>query len=211
VAMFDKPRRPEIDEYAIKFIIGAVALTLPWIEIFLTSGTIRSISASFRSDGPWPRNVFVGFLFAICALLLAYNGQTSTEMILAKCAAAAAIGIAMFPCGCADSSREILPHVHEISAAVMFAILAAFCYIFMQRAKVKPHRQAHWRATIYLLCGIGMLVSIGLFAGYAFTKRDVLILWGETVGLVSFGVSWLTASRVLPVLTHPTERMKLIA
>ena len=116
------PRRPEIDEYAIKFIVGAIALSLPWIEIGLTNGSITSISASFWESDPWPRNVLVGFLFAIAAFLLAYNGKSEVEMWLAKIASLAALGVAMFPCGCDDAAHEIIPHVHTISAAVMFAV-----------------------------------------------------------------------------------------
>jgi hypothetical protein len=205
------PRRPEIDQYAIKFIIGAIAFSLPWIEIALTAGSITSISASFWWDaGPWPRNILVGFLFAIAAFLLAYNGLSEIEMWLAKVASLAALGIAMFPCDCGDPGHEILRHVHGVSAAAMFAVLTAFCYIFMRRARAKKHRKAQWRAAIYSLCGVGMLVSIALFVIQAVTKREVLILWGETLGLVSFGISWLTASRMVPLVTEPGERQRLV-
>lgn len=206
------PRRPEIDQYAIKFLIGAIAVSLPLIEFALTSGSITSISASFWYDtGLWPRNIFVGFLFAISAFLLAYNGTTETEMWLGKAASLAAAGIAMFPCPCGDPSREIIPRVHLISAGVMFLVLACFCYIFLQRARAKGHPQAKARAVIYALCGLGMAVSIALFVAKAVWGGERLVLWGETVGLLSFGISWLTASRVLPVITRPSERESLIA
>jgi hypothetical protein len=205
------PRRPEIDQYAIKFIIGAIAFSLPWIEIALTEGSITSISASFWwNAGPWPRNILVGFLFAIAAFLLAYNGLSEIEMWLAKIASLAALGIAMFPCECGVPGHEILRRVHGVSAAAMFAVLTAFCYIFMRRARAKGHRKAQWRAAIYSLCGVGMLVSIALFVIQAVTKREVLILWGETLGLVSFGISWLTASRMVPLVTEPSERQRLV-
>ena len=205
------PRRPEIDQYAIKFIIGVIAFSLPLIEIALTKASITSISASFWWDaGPWPRNILVGFLFAIAAFLLAYNGLSETEMWLAKIAALAALGIAMFPCECGDPTHVILRDVHGLSAAAMFAVLTAFCYIFMRRAREKGHRQARRRAAIYVLCGIGMIVSILLFVLQALTRREVLVLWGESVGLMSFGISWLTASRMLPVVTQPGERQKLV-
>jgi len=205
------PRRPQIDEYAIKFIVGVIALSLPWIEIGLTHGSITSISASFWEQAPWPRNFLVGFLFAIAAFLLAYNGDSEVQMWLAKIASLASLGVAMFPCGCDDPGREIIPHVHTVSAAVMFAVLAAFCYIFMRRARAKGHREARWRAAIYLVCGLGMIASFVLFALHSASGRDALIFWGETVGLVSFGVSWLTASRMLPGITQPQERQRLIA
>jgi hypothetical protein len=204
------PRRREIDEHAIKFLIGAMAMLLPVFEFGLTSGSITSISASFWFEaGVWPRNVFVGFLFAISAFLLAYNGRSEIEMWLGKSASLAAAGIAMFPCACGDPSREIIPRVHVVSAGLMFLVLTCFCYIFIKRAREKGHREANVRAIIYALCGIGMILSILLFIAAAFGYGEALVFWGETVGLVSFGISWLTASRVLPYITRPSEQERL--
>ena len=93
MALIGPPRRPEIDNYTIKFLIGAIALSLPTIEFALTGGSITSISASFWFEpGVWPRSVLVGFLFAIAAFLLAYNGRSETDMWLAKAASLAAAG-----------------------------------------------------------------------------------------------------------------------
>ena len=205
------PRRPEIDQYTIKFLIGAIAFSLPWIELALTGGSITSISASFWFDpGPWPRDVFVGSLFAISAFMVAYNGLSELEMWLAKVASLAALGIALFPCQCGDVAREIIPRVHLFSAAALFAVLACFCIIFFRRARAKGHRQANWRAVIYSVTGVGMLVSMSLFAYYyAVSRSEQLVLWGETLGLVSFGVAWLTASRVIPGITSRSERERL--
>jgi hypothetical protein len=36
-----------------------------------------------------------------------------------------------------------------------------------------------------------MVASAVLFVARAITKQEALAFWGETVGLVSFGVSWL--------------------
>ena len=35
---------------------------------------------------------------------------------------------------------------------------------------------------------------------------DRFTFYGEATGLIAFGISWLTASRVLPGLTRPVER-----
>jgi hypothetical protein len=205
------PRRPEIDQSAIKFLIGTIALALPLVEYGLTGGSIQSISDSFwYTPGLWPRNIFVGFLFAISAFLLAYNGRSEPEMWLGKAASLAAAAIAMFPCGCGDAAREIIPRVHTLSATVMFGVLACFCYIFIRRARAKGHREALWRSYIYAACGLGMVVSIVLFMASTRPDHDVLVFWGEAVGLVSFGISWLTASRVLPGITRPSERERLV-
>jgi hypothetical protein len=75
--------RPEIDHRTIKLIVGGVALGLAPLTIALSPAPIASISASYHEGGA-AQSVFVGFLFAIAALLLAYNGLSRTEMILSK-------------------------------------------------------------------------------------------------------------------------------
>jgi hypothetical protein len=204
------PRRPEIDEYAIKFSVGAIALCLPWIELALTKGSITSISESFWStEGPWPRNVFVGLLFSISTLLLAYNGRQQLEMWLGKLACLCAVGIAMFPCGCGDPTREIIRHVHLAAAGAMFTVLGVFCVIFLRRAKAKGHVHALRRVKIYAVCCLGMIITVALFVVYALSHREVVVLYGEALGLVSFGVSWLTASHVVPGITGRGEKTRL--
>jgi len=49
------------------------------------------ISASYY-EGGWSQSIFIGFLFAIAALLLGYNGYSKTEMVLSKVAAFAGLG-----------------------------------------------------------------------------------------------------------------------
>ena len=94
----------------------------------------------------------------------------------------------------------------------MFVVLAYLCYGFFRRAPAKGYPQANARAMIYALCGIAILVSIIALAvdnlsGGAFSAIvPRLTFYGEAVALVSFGISWLTASRVLPVLTRQDER-----
>ena len=48
-------------------------------------------------------------LFAIAAFLLAYNGFSRADMVLSKLASVAALGVAMFPCECANPSELVLP------------------------------------------------------------------------------------------------------
>lgn len=211
------PWPPEINQYTIKFLIGLVALLLPVVEVILSRGAITSISESYwYPDSYWSRNVFVGSLFAIAALLAGYNGTSSKQLWFGKVAALAAILIANFPCKCGNSAHEILKGVHGVSAGVLFAVLAWFCWDFIQRAKTKLHdvrkTAASRRIVIYKACGIGMLAAIALFIAHFlfFPDEESLILCGETFGLVSFGLSWLTASHKLPGITHSSERENVV-
>ena len=148
--------------------------------------------------------------------MLAYNGYSRFDMLLSKAAAIAALGVAMFPCGCEDH-EELIPYVHYLSAVVMFLILAYFSYEFYQRAKDKGHLRAKARAWIYLFCciAIGLAIAIlgvdGLSGGLLSHRFTRLTFYGETTGLVAFGISWLVASHVLPGITRPEERVSLLS
>src|SRR4051812_37881459 len=130
--MAERPASPEIYHRSIKLLIGLIAISLASLTNFLSATDIASVSASYY-EGDWPRNIFVGCLFAIAAFLLAYNGWSLPELILSKVAALSALGVAMFPCGC-GSHPEIIRHVHAFSAAGMFLVLAIFCFLFFNRA-----------------------------------------------------------------------------
>lgn len=204
------PRRYEIDHRTIKLIVGLIAIFLANVTSFLSQDSIQSISASYY-EGGWARDVFVGSLFAITAFLLAYNGQSTREMLLSKLAAIAALGVALFPCQCGNHT-EIIPRVHGTSAGIMFFVLALLCYTFLQRARAKGHREAMWRSYIYATCGlviVASIVAVGgdhLLEGAITAKVPRLTFYCERAGLFAFGIAWLTASRVFPVLTSREER-----
>lgn len=76
------------DEYSLRLVIGAIALGLPSLVIHLSENPLPSISASYYTSS---RDVFVGCLFAIGALLIGYNGRTIAQFLAAKVAAIASI------------------------------------------------------------------------------------------------------------------------
>lgn len=208
--MFRPPIRPEINNYTIKLIIGFIALSLAFLTWFFSGTDIQSISASYY-EGGWARDILVGFLFSISAFLLAYNGRSGEEMVSSKLAAIAAMGVAMFPCKCGNHP-QVIPYVHGISAAVMFLLLAFFCYQFFRRAKDKGDPQARRRAFVYAVCGAVIVTSIltltidHLSGGVLSARIDRLTFFGEAAGLVSFGIAWISASHCLPIITSKRER-----
>jgi hypothetical protein len=211
-----KPK--EIDDHILKLIVGLVALSLASLTAWLSHHVLESISASYYEDG-WARDVFIGFLFAISAFLIAYNGDGVGEMILSKIAALAGLGVVLFPCRCGpggDQSHDITSYVHFTAAAIMFAVLAGFCWMFFKRAQAKGHRQAKVRSYIYLACAItiGLVIAVlGIdnFTGHHLgLKLPRLTFYGESAGLIAFGISWLVASRTIPIITAPHERVSLL-
>ena len=214
--MIAPPKTPEIDHRTIKLLVGLIAFFLPILtDWFALPDKITSVSAAYFA-GDWPRSIFTGFLFAIAAFLAAYNGRTRPEMFAAKAAAVAAFLIAMYPCACDGRTNEIIAGVHYVAAAVMFVVLAFFCWKFFLRAVDKARRdpqlrmQAHTRAAIYAICGAIIVVSIGTLALNLVVEMSVpgdrFIFWYEAAALMAFGVSWFTASHIFPWINAPQER-----
>jgi hypothetical protein len=213
--MFSTPKRPEIDNHTMKLVVGGIALILAFFMSCIAGVPLESISASYHEDG-WPRNIFVGLLFANSAFLLAYNGDSRSEMILSKIAALAALGVALFPCRC-HSFEETIPRVHAACSAVMFLVLAFFCYKFLKRARRKGHAQAKARIAVYVLCGIAIVIALlvlvldNLLGDPLRERFSRLTFYSESTALAAFSFSWLTASRFLPLITRADERYSLIS
>ncbi len=214
--MSSSSERRHINERTLKLIVGLIALALASITerlaFYITGGQheITSISEAYHIGG-WARDYFVGLLFTISAFLFAYNGDTTFQSALAKVAAFAAIGVAVFPCAC-QGADQIIPYVHYVSAAVMFIALAIYCGIFYRTARGKGWKEANWRAYIYAISGVVMVLSMialvvdHLMGGVFSQQEPRFVFYGERAALIAFGVSWLVASRVLPVITTPEER-----
>ncbi|MGA7305960.1 MAG: hypothetical protein WBW88_13860 [Rhodothermales bacterium] len=206
--------RLEIDHHTLKLIVGVMAISLALLTAIFSDTPLDSISDAYYEVGK-SRDILVGFLFAIAAFLLAYNGRSKRELVLSKVAAISAMGVALFPCGC-GGHPEIVPGLHIISAVTMFLILAFFCWSFYQRAKTKKFPQARFRSILYLACGGIILLSMATMAADLLLGDAIghliprLTFWGEAAALTAFGVAWLTASRILPFITHGDERLSIL-
>lgn len=201
----------EIEHRTIKLIVGLIALSLAPLTAFLASAPLDSISAAYYDDGRWTRDVFVGFLFAIAAFLLCYNGYSPREAALSKIAAIAAALVALMPCECGGHD-QLIAGLHGLAAAVMFTILAFFCWLFSNRAREKvrdcQYQEAQRRVWIYQACLVTIVVAMATVAAARLTGLTVegLVFWCEASALVAFGLSWLIASRLIPGLAAPAER-----
>jgi hypothetical protein len=73
-----KPAKSEDDKdmvfnpKTLRLLVGLIAFWLPWVVIFFASQVTSSISASYHTN---VRDLFVGALFVIGALFVAYNGH----------------------------------------------------------------------------------------------------------------------------------------
>ncbi|HUN91050.1 MAG TPA: hypothetical protein VMU33_03260 [Burkholderiaceae bacterium] len=221
---FQRPRRPSIDEHTTKMVVGVIAVSIGLVTTWASDlpDSLTSISQSCFA-GDWSRNVFVGFLYAIAAFLMSYNGETVSHFFASKTASCAAFGVAMFPCDCRNESIPAcagaaaeMPSIHYACAAVMFSALAYFCLEFYRDARKRAHVPALWRARIYVVCFVAIVVSIvslglnAVLAGDLAAHYRRFVYAFELLALEAFGISWFVASHVLPGITRADERHKLI-
>lgn len=134
-------------------------------------------------------------------------------MLASLCAALVAIA----PCAC-GRPPALISHLHFPAAVIVFAILGYFCLRFRETAvsKTEKYPEAKNRVHVYTLCLFGMVVCALMAAGYAVASEKIdgafpdFVFWLEALGLVSFGVAWLSASRTLPLITNPRERFHIL-
>ena len=206
-------RLQQIDHRVVKLAIGLIALFMAPCMWLIAGYKTPSISDSYYSPA---RDYFVGALFAVGGLFLAVKGATVGERRLSLLASICAAVVATCPCY-SSLAPDKGSALHFPAAGILFAILAYFCWAFRQRAlqRIGPHTRANVRVKIYGLCLAGMVSMLPL-AGYLLLNQEAVlkqypsfIYWIELIGLVSFGISWLTASRTLPIFAKPAERYRL--
>lgn len=204
----------QIDHRVIKLLVGLIAVSLALFMQLASGELLHSISEAYHHRA---RDWFVGLLFTVAALFLSFKGENGFERKLTMLASLGAVLVAVVPCECGRKASAISV-LHFPAAGVVFAIMGYFCWRFRRTARSKAVRypEAGMRAHIYTACLAGMLVCGLMAAGYAIWHERIdavfpnYLFWLEALGLVSFGVSWLTASRTIPFLVNPLERYRLL-
>ena len=205
----------QIDHRVIKLVVGIIAMSMALFMQVASGEHLNSISESYHYRA---RDWFVGLIFAVAALFLSFRGENAFERRLTLLASLCATLVAIAPCVCSRSPGA-LSGLHFPAAVLLFAILGYFCWRFRRTAlsKSQKYPQAKTRCHVYTLCLIGMAVCGLMVAAYAVAANAInavypdYLFWLEAIGLTSFGVSWLAASRTLPFVTNPQERYHLFA
>jgi hypothetical protein len=208
-------QNPVFDYRTLRLVVGCVAFALPVVVVLISSKPLSSISASYHTEA---RNVFVGALFIIGALLLAYNGHTPTQKWVSKGAAPAAILVAICPTSCdhcdPDPVEPIISTIHYVAAAILFLTIAYFCLgPFRKNTKGQKGKKGR-RAIIYLVCGwiiIVCMLAIGVttVAMHEITKESAITFVAQFVALWAFGVAWIVAGKVIPPLVDKEDMLIL--
>jgi 4-amino-4-deoxy-L-arabinose transferase-like glycosyltransferase len=208
----ESAQNPVFDYRTLRLVVGIVAFALPVVVWLISSRPLSSISASYHTEA---RNVFVGALFIIAALFLAYNGHTPIQKWVSKGAAPSAILVAICPTSCyhcdADPIEPIISTIHYVAAVILFLTIAYFCLgPFRKNTKGQKGKKGR-RAIVYLVCGwiiVVCMLAVGVTT-VLIRKEMAITFVAEFVALWAFGVAWIVAGKVIPPLVDKEERLIL--
>ena len=146
---------------------------------------------------------FVGLLVALALVLLTYGGYINQDgnkdLWAARIAGVAAILVASFPTrpgeGVAAPGwwEPITGTIHIASAVVLFTAFAYFALVLFRKGTGPRDADKRTRNTIYLACGITIILALGCTVWLHFTHHP--IFWPEAVMLWAFATSWLVKGR----------------
>lgn len=196
------------DYRGLRLLMGMIALLLPITVSSLAEMSLTSISASYYSNA---RDIFVGMLFVVGSFLFAYNGHTTTESVASKIASVAAVLVASFPTACDGCKTSVVSIVHYAAAAVLFSMLAYFCFVPFRRGIKNQGGKKARRSGIYLACGsvmVGCMIAI-FIANQVLPKEIVMGLqvtyFGEAAALMAFGIAWIASGKAFRLIADEDE------
>jgi hypothetical protein len=194
----------------LRIAIGITAIALPFVliagtAIFDNKGLPISISAFYYTN---TRNILVGVMCALGGFLMCYRGYDWKDHLAAKVAAICSIGAALFPTSPevnATMWQSVVGGFHAFFTAASFTTIAIFSLFLFRKTDPtrQPTRQKILRNRIYLTCGIINVVSLVLIGIFWLIPPSATltqlkpILWLDTLGMISFGFSWLTKGEAI--------------
>ena len=197
----------------LRLIVGIIAFALPFTVSLVSSSSLTSISASYYTEA---RDAFVGMLFVVGAFLFAYNGHSVYQAWASKVAAVAAIFVAICPTSCDNCDVTTTSTIHYVAAAILFLILAYFCFgPFRTNTKGQGGKKG-LRSKIYFICGSVIVASmLSLVITKLTTLDDKLHVisytyWAEAVSLCAFGFAWFVAGKYFSIFVDKKEGLRVL-
>ncbi|WP_298333355.1 hypothetical protein [uncultured Erythrobacter sp.] len=176
-------------------------------------------------------DIFVGCLIFLGIAMFAYQGWHSKIATLASFCGVCMFLVALFPADGWIMLNEVeqdefngrvifelvSDQVHLWASVIVFLILAWFCFFVFTRVtpdqvgpdgELIPTKKS--RNRFYRISGTIILLSLGA-TGLAFlldeqvVRQYRLIYVGETICLLTYGVSWMVQGRVFSTLADPKD------
>lgn len=184
--------------------LGVLGLAFPWVIIFgkmlLDGGGFAGSLSKYYYTGV--RDLFVGMLCIIAVFLVTYKGYKFIDDVVSTVAGFCAIGVGWFPttppATTATTQDNVIATLHFLCAFTFFAAIAYISIrIFTRDDQLPPNPGKPARNRVYRTCGYVIIGAVGVafIAGLLDSEavNDLKpMLWGETVAVMAFGVSWLT-------------------
>lgn len=201
---------------SLRMAIGWVGLFMPVVVragayIFQGIWSPATISAYYYTG---MREVFVGSLVLVGALLMCYRTPDKRDTWLGVATGLAAIGIALFPMDVTFAKELIQKYpescftecyvvrgflgYHTLFVGVFFALAFYLMYFrFAAHTHANPTKQKVTRNKAYKICAV-VMVGAGLSMLYFTTiKYSSGIFWSEAVAVMSFAAAWLIKGQFL--------------
>ena len=187
--------------FSLRLGFGIIAVLFPFLlaiggKVYAGLPLQGSMSAYYhavlddRSMSTW----FVGFLFALGALLCLYRGFSTRENIVLNVAGIAAVFVAVFPMewDCGDACARF--SIHGLSAIVAFSCIAyvsAFCANETVKLIRDGKRRERLRITYRILAVLMFASPVMAFVlSSLLGTRGSVVFLVEAVGIVVFAVYW---------------------
>lgn len=149
------------------------------------------------------RNYFVGFLFAVGAILYVNKGYSFKEDIALNITAVSAVLIALFPMPWSGSISKLY-WVHGTATTMFFASIA-FVSAFCSRDTVSLIASVTQRKIYTTIYSVLAILMIGAPIGAYVTPKNNSIYWVEFGGIWSFGAYWMVKG--IEMSGHVTEKL----
>jgi hypothetical protein len=190
--------------------VGLLGTALPFVlslGAFLLFHTgIQASMSSYYHTGM--RDVFVGTLCAIGVFMISYRGYERQDDVAGDLACVFAVGVALFPTALReDLPLETIGALHLLFAALFFLTLAYFSLCLFTKTDLTktPTPRKLQRNKVYRVCGYMLLASIVLIGLLTFLPSEIKqtlspyhpVHWLESLGVVAFGISWLTKGEAM--------------
>jgi hypothetical protein len=207
--------RSGINVPLLRLIVGTLGMALPVVVmiwgLFLSGWPPQDSLSDYYSLRT--RDAFVGILFVIGWILFAYKGYEKMDNVAGKLACVFAMGVAIFP----NSGNGWERIVHFSSAACLFLVLSFFSLFLFTKTKdssegfrrtvsgfrlsaARPGspvtREKKKRNTVYIVCGLVILVCMALVGLYMLLWQNTAIsnikpvFCLEWIMIWAFGFAW---------------------
>lgn len=148
-------------------------------------------------------------LGAAALLLMSYKGYEWYDDVLCTLTGIFGLGICLFPCynrhpenlvGTFHLEETLSGTLHNIFAILFFVLLAYNSLFMFTKTSGTPTKKKKKRNIIYLVCGLGMIFSLGILIFITYFKIYGGTWLAEALALFFFGISWLTKANYYKIL-----------